>query len=52
MTGSSGKDVCTYIIICHLILLGMRNVSDKIIEKIKKTPFLFGNFFSKNRSVY
>jgi hypothetical protein len=33
------------------ILLRMRNVSDKVVQKIK-THFMFNNFFSENRAVY
>jgi hypothetical protein len=53
MTGSLGKDVCMYVIISHLILLGMRNVPDKRYrENKKKHIFCLVTFFSKNRSVY
>ena len=37
--------------VSRLILLRMRNVSDKFVDKIKTHILLFGNFF-ENRAVY
>ena len=30
----------------------MRNASDKVVEKIKKTCFMFTDFFSENPTIY
>ena len=30
----------------------MRNVSEKLVEKIQHTHFIFNNFFKKNRSTF
>jgi hypothetical protein len=35
ITGTSHEDRCTFMIISHRTLLGLRNISDKIVEKIK-----------------
>jgi len=40
MTGASCEDICTLMIVAHWLLSGMRNVSSKVVEKIK-THFLF-----------
>jgi len=34
------------------LLLRMRNISEKIIEKIKNTHCIFSNFSSENLAVY
>ena len=51
MTATSREDLCKFIIISRRIILGMRNVSDKIVEKIK-TRDLCSATFSANRAVY
>ena len=38
--------------VCGRILLGMRNVSDKIYFENQKTHFMFSNFFIRNRPFY
>ena len=38
------EDQYTFFIIYRSILLGMRNISDKIVQKIK-TQIMFNNFF-------
>ena len=45
------EDRCTFMVISCWILLRMRNVSDKFVQKIK-THFVFNNFFFENRVVY
>jgi hypothetical protein len=35
MTGSRRVDLCTFMLVPRCILLRMRNVSEKIVEKIK-----------------
>ena len=42
--GALHEDRCTLVIIPRWILLVTRNVSDKVVEKIK-THFVFNNFF-------
>jgi hypothetical protein len=39
-------DICTFMVISRLILLRMRNVSDKHIEN-QNTRFMFNNFLPK-----
>jgi hypothetical protein len=51
ITGSLHEDVFTFKIIPRLILLRMRYVLDKIVDKIW-TQVMFSNIFSKNRAVY
>jgi hypothetical protein len=49
MTGPTGilhEDVCPFVVTSCRTLLGMRNVSDKFVEKIK-THYTFSNVFSK-----
>jgi len=52
--GTSHEDHHTFLIISHSSLLRMRNVSDKIVEKIKKKiNSMFNNFFFfKSLSIY
>ena len=47
VTGTLNKDQCLFIIMSLSAVPRMRNVSDKIIEKIK-THFMFSNFFSEH----
>ena len=49
--GTSHKDLCTFMIISHLIHFRMRNVSDKSCTENQKMHFMFNNFFSKNCAV-
>jgi len=44
ITGTLLEDEYTFLIVSRSIHLMMRNVSDKVVEKIK-THFLFNNFF-------
>jgi hypothetical protein len=46
------KDLCTFMTMFRSILCRMRDVSDKIVEKLKTHIFLFSNFFFQNRDVY
>ena len=39
------EDQYTFIIISHLIVLRMRNVSEMSCREYQNTHFLFGNFF-------
>jgi hypothetical protein len=50
MTGTLSEKQYTLSIISRALLLIMRNVSDKFVEKIK-THFMLGNFV-ENRDVY
>jgi len=52
MTGTLREDLCTFMIIWRWILFRMRNVSQKVVKKIK-THFMFNNsFFPRNFDVY
>jgi hypothetical protein len=51
ITGTLCEDLYTLMTISRSIVVRMRNVSDKVAEKIK-TQFLLHNFFSENRAVY
>ena len=50
-TGTLNKDQCKFVIIFRSILLKMRNVSNKVKEKIK-THFLFSVTIFENHAVY
>ena len=45
MTGTLHEDLCTLMRITHLILLKIRNVSDKSCPENQNTHFMFNNFF-------
>jgi hypothetical protein len=45
MRSTLRKDQCTFITIPRSFLLRMRNISDKIVEKIKDTHFIFDKVF-------
>jgi hypothetical protein len=47
ITGTLQEDLCTFIIISLLILLTMRNVSDKSVDKIKTRILCSVMFFPK-----
>jgi len=49
ITGTLHEDLYTSMKISHCILLRMRNVSDKFVEKIK-TTFHVQNFYPKTVS--
>jgi hypothetical protein len=51
MTGTLHEDVCTFMIIRCWILLRMRNISEKFVEKIK-INMLYSITFLENSSVY
>jgi hypothetical protein len=51
ITGTLHEDLCTFVMIYRTILLRMRNVLNRIVEKIK-THCMFYNFFSENRAFY
>ena len=48
------EDTYTFVVVSHRILIRMRNVSEKLVEKMKKKThfFMFNNFFSENRAVF
>jgi len=45
ITGTSHEDQCKFLITSRLILLRIRNVSDKICRENQDTHFVFNNFF-------
>jgi hypothetical protein len=45
ITCNSHEDQCTFLIISHLILLRMRNISDKSCRKSENTHFMLHTFF-------
>ena len=45
--GTLHEDLCTFMIISRLILLRMRNVSDKHYRENQNTRFMFNKFFPK-----
>ena len=49
--GTLHEDRYTFSIISRSILIKMRNISDKIVEKIE-THFMFNNFFFENIAAY
>ena len=51
ITGTLNEEQYTFLIISRLVLLRMRNVSDKIVEKIE-THLMFNKLFSDNHAVY
>jgi len=51
MWGILHKDVCIFKVVSGSILLGMGNILDRFVNKIKP-HFIFNNIFSENRSVY
>ena len=44
ITGTLHKDQYTFMITSHLILLGMKDVSDKICTENQNTHIMFSNF--------
>ena len=46
------EDRYTFMITSGLILLGMRNISDKSSRQNQNTRFVFGNFFFENLALY
>jgi hypothetical protein len=52
ITGTLHEDQYTLFIIPHLILLRMRNVSNKCYRENQNTHFIFHNVFFENRVVY
>jgi hypothetical protein len=52
ITVTSHEDVFTFMTICRLFLLRMRNISDKSCRENQNTHFVFSNFFPKNRAIY
>jgi hypothetical protein len=53
ITGISHEDQYTFMNISCLVLLGMRNISDKSCRENQNTLFMFSNLFSpENRTVY
>ena len=52
ITGTIHEDRYTFLIISHSVPLKMKNVSERDLEKMKKTHFLCAVTFSENRTVY
>ena len=52
MPATLHKDVCTSLIISCPVFLRLRHASDKFVQKIKHTHFVFGKVLKKNRAVY
>jgi len=52
ITGTLHEDQYTFMIISRLVLLRMRNVSDKSCRENQNTDFVFRNVFPENRAVY
>jgi hypothetical protein len=50
MTGTLLQDLCAFVIVCHLILVRLRNVSGKICRENKKK--IMFNKFSENHIIY
>jgi hypothetical protein len=46
------EDLRTFMIVSRLILLGMRNISEKVCRQDRNTHFIFNNIFSKNHAIY
>ena len=47
MNGTLHENVFTFMIITRLVILKMRNVSDKRCRENQNTRFIFNNFFPK-----
>jgi len=47
IVGILHEDLHTYMITSHRIILGMRNVSDKIYRENQETHFVYSNLFPK-----
>ena len=45
--GNFHEDFCTFMTICHLIVLKMRNVSDISCTENQNTHFMFNKCFTK-----
>jgi hypothetical protein len=52
MTGALHEDVFIFMTISYLILLRIRNISNKSFRKNQNTYFIFSGIFSENRAVY
>jgi len=50
--GTSQEELCTFMVTSRPVLLIIRNVSDKIVEKILTYILCSVTFFPKNRAVY
>jgi hypothetical protein len=50
MLGTSHEDQCIFMIVSHIVLLRMKNISDKCLEKIK-THILCSTIFSPENRV-
>jgi len=49
--GTSHEDTCKFTIIYRLIILRMRNVSDKSCRENQNAHFILNNFFSFSKIV-
>jgi hypothetical protein len=49
ITGTLHEDLCTVMTICRPILLGMRNILDKVAQNIKTLILCAINFFQKSQ---
>jgi hypothetical protein len=52
ITAAADGDLCTFMVTSRLILLGMRNVSDRSCRENQNTHFMFNNVFPENHAVY
>ena len=50
--GTLHEDMCTFVTISRLILLRIRNVSDKSCTENQNIHFVYSNFFSENHAIY
>jgi hypothetical protein len=49
--GTLHEDLCAFMIVSQLILVGMRNVSDKSCRENQNTYFMFSNFLCKSHAI-
>ena len=50
--GNLHEHICKFVIISHLILLRMRNFSDKSRTENRNSHFMFESSVSENRAIY
>jgi len=49
--GTVHEDICLFVIISHSVLVRMRNLPDRVVEKIN-THFIFDKFFFFRKSCH
>jgi hypothetical protein len=52
ITSPLHEDLCTFLIISRSVLHRIKNVSDKVTEKLEKTHYVQVTFFPENRAVH